>query len=224
MTKLDDIISRYSENEKITISVPTSWQDITLKQFEELQKVSSNDIDGENRIMSILCNIDLDVIESMSFLEFRNIQSKLSFINEAPKPCIPAEKLIVNDRVIKVILNPAQMTAAQFFDYQNYMSNNVDKKIAKLCSCFMIPDGYNYNDEYDSVEWIDFLYNNLSVVEVQSYTNFFMLTYKAYAESFLQYSIKEVKKMKHLTKEEKKVIMKGLKEIKHLIKSGGFSL
>lgn len=224
MTKLDDIISRYSENEKITISVPTSWQDITLKQFEELQKVSSNDIDGENRIMSILCNIDLDVIESMSFLEFRNIQSKLSFINEPPKPCIPAEKLIVNDRVIKVILNPAQMTAAQFFDYQNYMSNNVDKKTAKLCSCFMIPDGYNYNDEYDSVEWIDFLHNNLSVVEVQSYTHFFMITYKAFAESFLQYSIKEVKKMKHLTKEEKKVIMKGLKETKHLIKSGGFSL
>lgn len=224
MTKFDDILSKYKEDVKMTISVPTSWQDVTLKQYEEIQKIDSKDIDGENKLISILCNVDLDVVEAMGFLQFREIQGKLLFMKEQPKSCIPAEKLLINDRIIKVTINPTQMTAAQFFDYQNYMTSDVDKKTAKLCSCFMIPDGYNYNNEYDYEEWIDFLHNNLSVVEVQSYTNFFTLTYKAFADSFLQYSIKEVKKMKELSKEERMKIIQPLKEVRHLIKSGGYSL
>lgn len=206
---------------KLEIKVPTSWQDVNIRKFEKLQEINNNDESADFKIVSVLCDLDIDVVESLPMNTFSEILNKLKFLSELPKPHKPAKQLIVNEQIVNCCLSSQEMIAAQFFDYKNYLSNDVDKKTARLLSCFMTPDGYEYNDGYDSEEWIDFLNENISVVEVQSYTNFFTLTFKSFAAAILQYSIRQVKKMK-LSKEEKEMMLIPLQQTMDIIKSGGF--
>lgn len=207
----------------IDLRVPTSWDDVCIRQFEALQSIDKDDENADFEIVSVLCDIDQDIVESLPIKEFGSILSKLSFLSTSPQPHRPAKQLLIDDKVINVTLSAQEMCAAQFLDYKNILSKeNVDRRTARLMAVFMIPDGKEYNKGYNTNEWIDFLNNNLSVVEVQSYTNFFMLTYKTFATVFLKYSIREMKKMKGLTQEERMKILTPLQQGLTIIQNGGF--
>ena len=206
---------------KIDIKVPTSWDDVCIRKFEALQTIDNNDENADFEIVSVLCDIDQDLVEKLPLAEFSNILSKLSFLSTPPQPHRPAKQLLIDDKVINVTLSTQEMCAAQFFDYKNILANDVDRKTARLMAVFMIPDGCEYNKGYNANDWIDFINNNVSVVEVQSYTNFFTITYKAFATTFLKYSIKEMKKMKDLTEEQRMKILTPLQQGLTIIENGG---
>ena len=114
------------------------------------------------------------------------------------------------------------MTAGQFLDFKSLISaDNIDKRLARLMLCFMIPEGHKYNDGYDTEEMLDVIYKNMTVVEVTAYSNFFTLQLKAYADATLEYSVKQIKKDKKLTMEQKKFLIARIKEVKDIIKNGG---
>lgn len=208
---------------KIDIKIPTSWQDVNIRKFEKLTKIDKENPNADFEMISILCDLDLDVVEHLNVKDYGMILNKLAWTAIPPAKHKPSKQLLVNERVINITLSHEEMTAAQFLDYKTILSTeDIDRKTARLCACFMIPDGHTYNDGYNANEWIDFLNENISVVEVQSYTDFFMLVFNSFATAFLTYSIKEAKKMKNLTQEEKKKLITPLEQTLHLIKSGGF--
>jgi len=219
--------NNYRMRKQINIKVPTSWDDVTIKQFEQLQQINKEDPNADIDIVSILCGIDVETIEQLSLSNFANITSKLSFLSVPPKPCKPSKQLLINDRVINITMGANEMTTAQFFDFRNYINATIDKKTAHLLSCFMVPDGCSYGVGYNINDFIDWINENVSVVEAQAYTNFFMLTFLSFADAFLTYSQKQMKKMlkKKKSNKEMEIMMKPLKDIQLLIttiKNGGY--
>ena len=46
---------------KITINVPTNWNDITIKKYQKFLQVSKNG--DEIEMLSVLCNVPVKVIK-----------------------------------------------------------------------------------------------------------------------------------------------------------------
>ena len=68
---------------KITINVPTNWNDITIKKYQKFLKVSKNA--DEIEMLSVLCNVSIKVIKKMKVKDRKMIVEKMNtFINKKP--------------------------------------------------------------------------------------------------------------------------------------------
>lgn len=203
------------------ITIATSWDDVTLEQFDKLQNIDRNDEFAEAEIIAILANVDIEDILILALEDYNKLAKITEFIKEEPRKCIPTPNLKVADVEFNITMTAQDMTAGQFLDYKALASADIDRKIARLMLCFMIPKGHTYNDGYNTDELLNKIYKNMSVVEVTAYSNFFMLQYQAYSLAMLEYSVRLIKKDKEMSRMKKKFLLERLAEVKATIKSGG---
>lgn len=204
------------------IKIASSWDEVTLEQFDKIQQIKNIDEFTTADILSVLTNIEAEELLLLDVADYSALVDKIKFLNEHPRKCIPESKIKIGDITFNVTLSALKMTAGQFLDFKSLISaDNIDKRLARLMLCFMIPEGHKYNDGYDTEEMLDVIYKNMTVVEVTAYSNFFTLQLKAYADATLEYSVKQIKKDKKLTMEQKKFLIARIKEVKDIIKNGG---
>lgn len=208
---------------KEDIKIATSWDDVTLEQFDRLQEIDKDDVFATADILSILTGLDAEELLKLPSDEYMMLCNKINFLNDMPRTCIPEPKLKLGDVVFNVTLAPQDMTAEQFLEYKSIlMADKIDRKTARLMMCFMIPEGCKYNDgNYKIDEMLDLIYKHMSVVEVTAYANFFMIQYQAYTKAMLEYSERKIKKNKAMTKQQKKFLIMRIQEVKDIIKNGG---
>lgn len=208
---------------KKDIEMASSWDDVTLEQFDRLQEIDKDDVFATADILSILTGLDAEELLKLPSDEYMSLCEKINFLNDMPRKCIPEPKLKLGDITFNITLSPQEMTAEQFLEYKSLiMANKIDKKTARLMACFMIPEGCQYNDgKYNVSEILDLIYKHMSVVEVTAYVNFFMMQYQAYTKAMLGYSEKKIMKDKNLRKEQKDFLIARLKEIQAIIENGG---
>ena len=66
-------------------SLPESWDDITLGDFQKISKIrNENDIENSMELIHFLTNIHMDVIRSMDISSFREINNVLLFLYGEP--------------------------------------------------------------------------------------------------------------------------------------------
>lgn len=204
------------------ITIATSWNDVTLEQFEKLQQLNIDNPEAEQKIIAILTNKTVDEIYDLPYHVYYELLLKTDFLKTEPEKYSPAPKITIDDITFDVTLSPQTMTAGQFLDYKTLIGmDDIDKKLARLMMCFMIPEGHSYNDGYNTEEIIDILYKNMSVVEVTAYSNFFMILYQAYSKALVEFSIRELKKDKKMKRDKKKFLVERLNEVKALMNNGG---
>lgn len=207
------------------IKIATSWDDVTLEMYDKIANINVTDEMDVLKIISILSNVDMKTVENITVAEFNELSSKLSFLKTDVKPKKPTENIIIDGIVYNVTLLPQNMTAGQFLDYRTILtSDDIDKKLARLMCCFMIPEGHKYNDGYDTETLVNVIYENMSMVEVSSYSNFFTVVFQAYVKVTLQYLEKELKRMKKrkMDKEVITAMQEQIRMINLLIKNGGY--
>jgi hypothetical protein len=71
------------DNELTTYSFPTSWDDITISQYQrlyEIPKRESNDLFYYFDVLHALSNIEHKVLQQMSFSDFKQLTEQLQFI------------------------------------------------------------------------------------------------------------------------------------------------
>lgn len=208
------------------IKVPTNWNDVSLKQFDELVETSNDKnltiADREVKIISILTGLSVQDVFNLDVPSFQAISNSLTFLNKMPVKTMPKEKITLNGKEYHVDLYPKNFIAGQFLDYKVILGEQIDKKTARLVACFLYPEGAHYNDgSYDVEEVVNTINEHMSVVEVTGYTNFFMIQYTAYASSLLEYSKRQVKRSKVMSKQEKQEVLKNLDNVKASISSFG---
>lgn len=204
------------------ITIATSWNDVTLEQFEKLQQVNIENPEAEHKVIAILTNKTVDEIYDLPYQVYYDLLLKIDFLKTTPEKYNPTPKITIDNTTFDVTLSPQTMTAGQFLDYKTLIGmDDIDKKLARLMMCFMIPEGHSYNDGYNTEEIIDIIYKNMSVVEVTAYSNFFMMLYQAYSKALVEFSIRELKKDKKMKKNTKKFLVERLKEVKALMNNGG---
>ena len=210
----------------MNIEVPTSWNEVTLKQFDKILEISNNKdltiAEREIRLIATLTNTEISVIQNLDAPSFQNISNKLSFLNTKPEKRVPVDSFVLNGKDYHADLAPVNWTAGQFLDYKVLAGEDIDKKAARLIACFVYPEGAAYNDgSYDVEDVVNDINDYMTVSEVTGFTDFFMLQYVAYAKALLAYSERKIKRSKAISKQDKKKILEQMNKSKDLIKSFG---
>ena len=210
----------------MNIEVPTSWNEVTLKQFDKILEISNNKdltiAEREIRLIATLTNTDISVIQNLDAPSFQNISNNLSFLNTKPEKRVPVDSFVLNGKDYHADLAPVNWTAGQFLDYKVLAGEDIDKKAARLIACFVYPEGAAYNDgSYDVEDVVNDINDYMTVSEVTGFTDFFMLQYVAYAKALLAYSERKIKRSKAISKQDKKKILEQMNKSKDLIKSFG---
>jgi hypothetical protein len=75
--------------EKLELTIPESWDDITLEQYQEFILTDFNDgftpLEKMFRVISILCDVSEDEIRKININQLQNIINNLNFINDKPE-------------------------------------------------------------------------------------------------------------------------------------------
>lgn len=208
------------------IRVPTSWNEVTLKQFDKILEISNNKdltiAEREIRLIAVLTDTDITVIRYLDAPSFQNISNKLSFLNTKPEKKIPVDSFVLNGKDYHADLAPASWTAGQFLDYKVLAGEDIDKRAARLIACFVYPEGAAYNDgSYDVEDVVNDINEYMTVSEVTGFTDFFMLQFTAFAKALLEYSERKIKRSKEISKQDKKKILEQMRKNKAIIAAFG---
>lgn len=208
------------------ILVPSNWSDVTLSQFDQLLEISNNKelsiAEREIKLISVLTKLSVQDTRNLDAASFQQISNSLGFLNTKVEKSMPKEKFELNNKVYHADLYPKNFSAGQFLDYKVLAREDIDKKTARLIACFVYPEGARYNDgSYDVEDVVNDINEYMSVPEVTGFTDFFTVQYTAYAKALLEYSKRQIKKSKAISKQDKKKILEQMNKSKALINGIG---
>ena len=125
-----------------------NWNDITIGVYNKLNKllkfeptddVVMDELNLTIQILSVLCDVDEDVIGDLTRSEFAELAAQCAFLQELPKVKIK-DKYTINGKEYTVQFNVQDMTMAQYIDYQTFIKEQ-DKYMSNILACFLIPKG-----------------------------------------------------------------------------------
>lgn len=184
---------------KKEINVKSSWDSVTWAEYKLMVNDMAKENDAKRREMILLSRMtDLteEEIRGLDAVSLASIYDCLSFLSEEVPAYMPDEEKEICGKKYVFTINPVAMSAAQFFDYKNILAENgAEDKEIRLIACMCHPEGCEYGEGYDYDALTDTLKKNLSVREVTSYSNFFMIAFRAYAGATLRYLEKKLKRM-----------------------------
>ena len=181
---------------KITINVPTNWNDITIKKYQKFLKASKNA--DEIEMLSVLCNVSVNVIKKMKVKDRKMIVEKMNtFINK--KPSEELQNIIeFKGKEYGFIPNFSKLTTGEFVDLESYMKDSNEslhhimsilyRPIVKRQGKFYNIESYNPNLE-TAEKFLD-----LPMTFVLSAFNFFFHLGKSLLGVMSNYSKKEMMK------------------------------
>lgn len=184
-----------------------NWNDITLKQFYEIQDILSVEDDYTVfNLIDYLYNVDC---QSLPIKELKKYD--ISFIKE-PIPDVKLKKeYTLNGNVYKSNCDITKVTVAQFIDYQNYVKQP-QLRLEDLLSVFFMPKGCkDYNKDYDIIKVKEDLLE-LPITVANSIGFFFGRQLKIFFLLFRFSLIRQVKKMK-MDKQKKIELISNLKKM-----------
>lgn len=184
-----------------------NWNDITLKQFYEIQDILSVEDDYTVfNLIDYLYNVDC---QSLPIKELKKYD--ISFIKE-PIPDVKLKKeYTLNGNVYKSNCDITKVTVAQFIDYQNYVKQP-QLRLEDLLSVFFMPKGCkDYNKDYDIIKVKEDLLK-LPITVANSIGFFFGRQLKIFFLLFRFSLIRQVKKMK-MDKQKKIELISNLKKM-----------
>lgn len=193
---------------EITVRIATSWDDVSLEQFTALQNIDPTLSNEDSYIAAIvaLSNLSREEVLNLPYPEFVKLSTRLQFIAELPKERKLPPVMTIGGKQYTVTTSTASMTAAQFLDYKMLMATeNLDMRLARLCSCFIYPQGCQYGEGYDTEEHVKTLWENMSAVEAHSLTSFFIAQWRKSALNTLASLHKQMRGLKTTAAEQKKL-------------------
>lgn len=197
------------------ITIKNSWEDITWKEYEQIEQILTTDIPSDYKavhLISVLSGMDVSTIETLPIAQFQRLLPALEFLQTEPETHVHQFNYTVNGREYKFTGKIDEITTAQYIDYRAYMSKD-EKDVSELMSVFMIPIGHEYNDGYDMGQ-VQSDIGDMCWLDVRAAAFFFRLWLSAYIlimKSYLEKTMKQTMKGKNLT--EKKQIKQEIKEM-----------
>lgn len=215
------------------VKVPTSWDEVTLKQYQEIEKY----YDGRNEgfkltdILHIMCDKTVDEINSMP-LEFLDIiSSKLSFMTTPMEEAKPSKSIEINGEIysinIEEKLKVGEYVAADTIlkeDRHNYAAI-----LAILCR----KKGELYDSHFENeviMERVK-MFENQPLKKIMGLVSFFLNCYTLLAVTiqlssevqegieFTRKDIETLRRNGEITKRSSKSLMKKLKKLEQSINS-----
>ena len=135
------------------ITMPTSYADITLGQYQRVAKllrekriIESNEdkIDFDCELLSILTGVDEGVFYAIPYSEYVKLIGKLDFLNEIPKAKM-VHTLSINNKPYTVLNSVKDISTGDFIDLQEYQKN-VDDNMHMILATLVRGEEWNSNN------------------------------------------------------------------------------
>jgi hypothetical protein len=128
--------------EKLQLEVPTSWEDITLKDYLELQAELKNYSDNEEAmnavLLSKLCGLDASLTQRLSVNDYISVTNELtSFMNNVELPL--KQFITIDGKEYGFEPNLSKMSYGAFLDITKYDTLTIDKNWAHIMSILYRP-------------------------------------------------------------------------------------
>lgn len=187
------------------------WSEITVNEFVQLEQILKSEIPESYRtvnVVALLSNQSIDEIENLPISTFIRLSKQLDFIHTDPKYKDIEKSYKINENIYNLRADIAEITTAQYIDYQNYMKEE-NKDMCKLLSVWLIPEGHNYNDGYDMQQVI----NDCGYLLLQDALGIAFFFKKQLAAYILITQQSLIQNLKILMKENPKIKKKKVKEL-----------
>ena len=151
----------------LTLEIPTSWKDVTLKQYLALQadlEAYRDDEEAQSALMLYhLCGLDAEYVKKLSAQSYNVVRSKL---NEFISPeTIELEQFVtIGDVEYGFEPNLSKMSYGAYADITKYDTIQIDKNWANIMSILYRPvtkkikeryDIETYDGNIDETKWLD---------------------------------------------------------------------
>lgn len=157
-----------------------NYRDLSLRKYEQIIQANKieSDIDRQVAVIAILTDLSEREVLNLPISEYTELATKTTFLTkEMARIPRPAHRYKVGNFTLIPTTDLRKVTTAQYIDFQNY-APGADEKLVEILSCFLIPEGYKYNDGYDVIEVQDAI-RDLSVQDAVSLSAFFLHKYAA---------------------------------------------
>ena len=163
------------------------WNNITLKQYLEIQKVSTSqltDFDKTKQLIAIMCGRDINhipITEAGKYLQ------ELKALLNTPIPQGKIHKeYTLNGNKYSLNSKIENITTAQFWDFTEY-SKTPTQNMAKMLSCFLIPKGKEYGET--DIDQVLADLECLPIVDVNTIAFFLLTKFRKLQRTILVYSM-----------------------------------
>ena len=189
-------------------------------QIQDIAKEEElSDIDKQVAIIAVLADLSEDAVLDLPIMEYKALAEKSKFLEKPMNvPKNIASTYTLEGWELVPTTDIRKMTTAQYIDFQTF-SKEGEKKLIEVLSCFLIPKGKKYNEDYDILEVQKALRNYLTIPNCLALSAFFLAKFNRSIKGMLIYS-KWIAKIKLKKGKEKQEILKKidqmLKEIPNL--------
>ena len=167
-----------------------NWNQITLKQYLQIQEVYTEDCseyEKASKLVKIMFGKDL---EEIPITKIDGYISQIAALLNTPMPKANIKKkYVINDHNYTLSPDIEDMTTSQFWDFTEYSKDT--SNITKALACFLIPEGKKYGDDRETV-LADM--NELSIVDVNCIAFFSLSRLKKLQRTIMVYSFLEMMK------------------------------
>ena len=136
---------------ELEITVPSSLDDITLRQYKEYERVldtNKDDVNAEHflnlKMLEIFCKVPLEVVNKMKAIHYEEIVSKLYDVLTAKPELVQTFRM--GDSTFGFIPNLEDMTFGEYIDLDTYIGDM--KNIEKAMSVLYRPITMKIKDKY----------------------------------------------------------------------------
>lgn len=180
---------KYNNWDEVPIDVYYRIRDIVLDE-------SIKDIDKNIEVIALLKDTSVEDITSLQIDEVTHLMKQLKWVNNFE---FDKKKTINKYKNCNVIYDLSKMSYAQFVDFQTYYQMGTEKYLPEIISTFLIPNGKTYNKDYDLIEHIEWIRNNVPITVAQNIL-FFFLVKSQNLSNLMLISLKLMMKLKLIRK------------------------
>ena len=160
-------------------TVPTSWEEITLKQFQEIEKYYSNkDKDFDIReVLHIFTNKTEDEINALPIVFTNELMNKLMFLKDKPKDYEPSNFIEIDG--VKYGINVMEkLKTGEFVAIDTILKSDPHDYISILAVlCRKNGEIYDSKFEADVFEDRQKLFAKQSIIKIMPLISFFLSLY-----------------------------------------------
>ena len=183
------------------MKLPKNWEQITIGQFQQLQKLTEPTFDNQLKTLYILSGKKMDEIEDLPVYKVTDEVAKLKFMAELPK-----SKNITGfwsgNYVYRFAQNQHQLTAGQFITVQDLFQSgnwidNLHKIMAALCVPYRIMWPKRCELKAERFEKVANLFQKRMPISIAyAYTLFFSTCWPELQDAILHYLEQEAKELR----------------------------
>lgn len=201
----------------MTVNLPTSWNDVTVAEWQALRELIKNKKEGtpendfllECAIISTLSGAEMDTLMALTRDSHARLMKELAFLKQ-PITGKVKQRVRVGKQWYFLEKYAENVTGGQFIDLMSQLKDQdkIDENLHKILACFAVKMKWGiFKQKYNGKDFEQAAndFKRLPIGVVKPLTDFFLKHYLDCAKITVQYLEKEAKKIKRQAEKEQKL-------------------